>query len=42
MTKVHEFLARDGVFVPDPSLHRFARKWIDFGKRPSITVRKHT
>ena len=40
LTKVHELLARDGVLVPYPSLHRFARKWLDFGKRPSITVRK--
>ena len=40
LTKVHELLARDGVRVPYPSLHRFARKWLDFGKLPSITVRK--
>jgi hypothetical protein len=40
LTKVHELLARDGVLVPYPSLHRFARKWLDFGKRASITVRK--
>jgi hypothetical protein len=40
LSKVHELLARDGVLVPYPSLHRFARKWLDFGKRPSITVRK--
>jgi transposase len=40
LSKVHELLARNGVLVPYPSLHRFARKWLDFGKQTSITVRK--
>jgi len=40
LTKVHEFLARDGITVPYTSLHRFAQKWCDFGKKPSITLRK--
>jgi transposase len=40
LSKVHELLARDGAPVPYSSLHRFAQKWCDFGKRTSITVRK--
>jgi len=40
LSKVHELLARDGTPVPYSSLHRFAQKWCDFGKRTSITVRK--
>jgi len=40
LTKVHELLAREGVVVSYAALHRFARKWCDFGKRTSITVRK--
>lgn len=39
LTKVQELLARDGVLVPYPSLHRFAQKYLDFGKRKSVTVR---
>lgn len=40
LTKIHELLAREGVRIPYPSLHRFAHKWLDFGKRTSVTVRK--
>ena len=40
LTKVHELLARNGIRVPYKSLHRFAHKWCDFGKRTSVTVRK--
>lgn len=40
LTKVHELLARDGILVPYQSLHRFAQKWLNFGKRRSVTVRK--
>lgn len=40
LTKVHELLGREGVRVPYTSLHRFARKWCDFGKKTSLTVRK--
>jgi len=40
LTKVHELLARDGTPVPYSSLHRFAQKCCDFGKRTSLTVRK--
>ncbi len=40
LTKVHELLAREGVVVSYAALHRFARKWCDFGKRASITVRR--
>ena len=40
LTKVHELLARNGIRVPYKSLHRFAHKWCDFGKKTSVTVRK--
>jgi transposase len=40
LSKVHELLAREGTLVPYSSLHRFAQKWCDFGKKTSITVRK--
>jgi len=40
LTKVHELLIRDGTPVPYTSLHRFAQKWCDFGKKTSLTVRK--
>jgi transposase len=40
LTKVHEFLIREGTQVAYGSLYRFARKWCDFGKKTSITVRK--
>jgi hypothetical protein len=40
LSKVHELLAREGILVPYSSLHRFAQKWCDFGKKTSITVRK--
>jgi hypothetical protein len=40
LTKVHELLAREGTLVPYSSLHRFAQKWCDFGRKTSITVRK--
>jgi len=40
LTKVHELLGRSGVSVPYTSLHRFAQKWCDFGKKTSVTVRR--
>jgi len=40
LTKVHELLGRSGVSVPYTSLHRFAQKWCDFGKKTSVTIRK--
>jgi transposase len=40
LTKAHELLAREGTQVPYGSLYRFARKWCDFGKKSSLTVRK--
>src|SRR5262249_4862203 len=35
-----ELLAREGVLVPYLSLYRFARKWCDFGRRTSVTIRR--
>ena len=32
LTKVHELLGREGLTVPYPTLHRFARKHCGFGK----------
>ena len=32
LTKVHELLGREGLVVPYPTLHRFARKHCGFGK----------
>ena len=40
LTKVHELLAREGLVVSYSALHRFARKWCDFGTASSITVRR--
>lgn len=40
LTKVHELLAREGLLVSYSALHRFARKWCDFGTASSITVRR--
>jgi transposase len=40
LTRVHDLLAREGVLVPYTSLHRFARKWCDFGRASSLTVRR--
>ena len=40
LTKVNELLIRDGTPVPYTSLHRFAQKWCDFGKKTSVTIRK--
>lgn len=40
LTKVHELLMREGVQVAYGSLYRFARKWCDFGKKTSVTIRK--
>lgn len=40
LTKVHELLAREGTQVPYGSLYRFAKKWCDFGKKTSVTVRR--
>lgn len=39
LTKVHELLGREGLALPYPTLHRFARKHCDFGK-PAGTVRR--
>lgn len=39
MTKVHELFGREGLTVPYPTLHRFARKHCGFGK-PARTVRR--
>jgi transposase len=39
LTKVHELLGREGLIVPYPTLHRFARKHCGFGKRAG-TVRR--
>ena len=39
LTKVHELLGREGLAVPYPTLHRFARKHCGFGK-PAGTVRR--
>ena len=40
LTKVHELLVREGLVVSYSALHRFARKWCDFGTASSITVRR--
>ncbi|HEX2521588.1 MAG TPA: IS21 family transposase, partial [Terriglobia bacterium] len=40
LTRIHELLVREGILVPYLSLYRFARKWCNFGKRTSITVRR--
>ncbi len=40
LTRVHDLLVREGVLVPYASLHRFARKFCDFGRLSSITVRR--
>jgi transposase len=40
LTKVQELLARQGARVPYPTLHRFARKWCEFGRSTAITVRR--
>lgn len=40
LTKVHELLAREGLSVAYSTLHRFARKWCDFGSSSLLTVRK--
>jgi transposase len=40
LTKVHELLGREGLVVSYSALHRFARKWCDFGTASSITVRR--
>jgi transposase len=40
LTKVHELLQREGLDVPYSSLHRFARKWCDFGSSALVTVRR--
>lgn len=39
LTKIHELLGREGLAVPYPTLHRFARKHCGFGK-PAGTVRR--
>ena len=40
LTKVHELLTREGLVISYSALHRFARKWCDFGTASSITVRR--
>ena len=40
LTKVHELLGREGTQVPYGSLYHFVKKWCDFGKKTSVTVRK--
>lgn len=40
LTRVHDLLVRDGLLVPYASLHRFARRFCDFGRSSSITVRR--
>ena len=40
LTKVHELLGREGLGVSYSALYRFARKWCDFGRASSITVRR--
>ena len=39
-TKVHELLRREGLAVSHSALYRFARKRCEFGRAPSITVRR--
>ena len=40
LTNVHELLGREGLVVSYSALYRFARKWCEFGKTSSITVRR--
>ncbi len=40
LTRVHDLLVREGLLVPYASLHRFARKFCNFGRSSSITVRR--
>jgi transposase len=40
LTKVHELLSREGLVVSYSALYRFARKWCEFGRASSITVRR--
>jgi len=40
LTKVHELLGREGLGVSYSAWYRFARKWCDFGRASSITVRR--
>jgi transposase len=40
LTKVHELLGREGLVVSYSGLYRFARKWCEFGRASSITVRR--
>ncbi|HUP85637.1 MAG TPA: IS21 family transposase [Acidimicrobiales bacterium] len=37
--KVHELLARDGIVVPERTLHRYAAEECGHGRRPKTTVR---
>ncbi len=37
LTRVHDLPVREGLLVPYASLHRFARKFRDFGRPSSIT-----
>ncbi len=39
LTKIHELLNREGIVSSYAALHRFARKWCEFG-RSSTTVRR--
>ena len=40
LSKVHELLGREGLVVSYSALYRFARKWCEFGRASSITVRR--
>src|SRR3974390_1737477 len=40
LSKVHELLGREGLAISYSSLHRFARKWCDFGTASAISVRR--
>ena len=40
LTKVHELLGREGLVVSYSALYRFARKWCEFGRASTITVRR--
>ena len=40
LSKVHELLGREGLAISYSSLHRFARKWCDFGSASAISVRR--
>ena len=37
---MHELLGREGLVVSYSTFYRFARKWCEFGRASSITVRR--